>query len=63
MKVFFRNIENDEKNFKNPKLFDPDNFLPENNHNKFAYMNFGQGPRACPGEKICFMFSSSKTIF
>ena len=50
VKVFFTPIENSKKNFKNPEKFDPDNFLPENNPNKFGYMTFGQGPRACPGK-------------
>ena len=50
VKVFFKALENSENNFKNPTKFDPDNFAPENEPNKFAYMTFGQGPRACPGE-------------
>ena len=54
VKVFFNSVENDEKNYKNPKSFDPDNFLPENEPNKFAYMTFGQGPRACPGKILKF---------
>ena len=49
VKVFFKTLENDIRNFKNPTTFDPDNFAPENEPNKFAYMIFGQGPRACPG--------------
>ena len=52
VKIFFNAVENDEKNYKNPKCFDPDNFLPENEPNKFAYQTFGQGPRACPGKMI-----------
>ena len=52
VKVFFNTFENDEKNYKNPKNFDPDNFLPENEPNKFAHMIFGQGPRACPGKML-----------
>jgi cytochrome P450 family 6 len=55
VKIFFNNIENDEKNFLNPNNFDPDNFLPENNYNKFAYMVFGQGPRACPAKRYALM--------
>jgi len=55
VKVFFSSVENDEKNYKNPKSFDPDNFLPENEPNKFAYMTFGQGPRACPAMRYALM--------
>ena len=39
-------------NYKNPQNFDPDNFLPENEPNKFAHMIFGQGPRACPDKML-----------
>jgi cytochrome P450 family 6 len=49
-KIYFTNMELDEKNFKNPHQFDPDNFAPENEHNKFAFMNFSQGPRNCIGK-------------
>ena len=47
--VYYEHIVKSEKNFVNPLNFDPDNFLPENAHNKFAVMGFGQGPRSCPG--------------
>merc|ERR1712004_564508 len=43
VKVYVKNMELDEKNFKNPKSFDPENFAPENDHNKFAFMQFSQG--------------------
>ena len=49
VKVYFTPFQTKEENFKNPHQFDPDNFIPEHKPNKFAYMNFGQGPRACPG--------------
>ena len=35
--------------FKNQDNFDPDNFAPENNPNKFGFTGFGQGPRNCLG--------------
>jgi cytochrome P450 family 6 len=42
----------DEKYFPNPKVFDPDRFLPENKDNiqQFSYLPFGDGPRLCIGE-------------
>ena len=49
-KVYFTKFENSEKNFKNPHEFDPENFAPENEHNKFAFMSFSQGPRNCIGK-------------
>ena len=30
--------------------FDPDNFDPVNNPNKFGFTGFGHGPRNCIGE-------------
>jgi len=51
VKVYFTPFQTKEENFKNPHQFDPDNFIPEHKPNKFAYMNFGQGPRACPAQR------------
>ena len=48
--VYFDHFVNDPKNYINPEKFDPENFNPENKPNKFAFMMFGQGPRACPGK-------------
>lgn len=55
VKVYFKNMQQDEANFKNPNNFDPDNFAPENEHNKFAYMAFSQGPRNCVGMRFAMM--------
>merc|ERR1712223_1789334 len=55
VKVYVKNMELDEKNFKNPKNFDPKNFAPENDHNKFAFMQFSKGPRKCIGERFAMM--------
>jgi len=49
VKIYFGKFENSEKNFVNPHKFDPENFNPENNYNKFAAMAFSQGPRNCIG--------------
>jgi len=52
VKIYLAGMMEDENNFKNPKEFDPDNFLPENKPNKFAFQAFGQGPRACIGYRF-----------
>ena len=57
VKVYVKNMELDEKNFKNPKNFDPENFAPENDHNKFAFMQFSQGPRKCIGGFLKMVYS------
>jgi len=40
-----------------PDRFDPDRFLPERNaaRNRFAYLPFGLGPRACIGEHFAIV--------
>ena len=35
--------------------FNPDNFAPENNPNKFGFAGFGQGPRNCIGTRYAYM--------
>lgn len=45
-------IQNDPNYFENPSEFRPERFSPENfnSSNKYTYMPFGEGPRACIGE-------------
>ena len=43
------NVPAQEGCFKNQDKFDPDNWDPENNPNKFGFNGFGQGPRNCIG--------------
>ncbi|XP_030037523.2 cytochrome P450 6B2-like [Manduca sexta] len=47
-------IQNDEKYFTNPKEFRPQRFSPEamKEQQKFSYMSFGEGPRACIGARL-----------
>jgi len=52
VKIYFSNMMENEKNFKNAKEFDPENFHPDNKPNKFAFQSFGQGPRGCIGYRF-----------
>ena len=40
-----------------PETFDPDRFLPEASaaRNRFVYLPFGLGPRACIGEHLALI--------
>ena len=55
VKVFVEKMQMSDSNFKNPKEFDPENYLPENKPNKFATMLFGQGPRNCIGMRYALL--------
>ena len=49
MTIYTEDFKQLDDNFINAKEFDPENFNPENNPNKFAFQTFGQGPRNCIG--------------
>lgn len=40
----------DEKYFKFPNKFMPDRFLNKTEYNKYTFLPFGEGPRACLGK-------------
>ncbi|CAG5040826.1 unnamed protein product [Parnassius apollo] len=52
-------LQNDPQYFANPEQFRPERFLPEefDSHNKYVYLPFGLGPRACIGEQLGLMQS------
>ncbi|XP_038221990.1 cytochrome P450 6B6-like [Zerene cesonia] len=52
-------LQNDPKYFPDPEEFRPERFDPElaDPNNKFVYLPFGEGPRACVGERLGLMQS------
>ncbi|XP_046966596.1 cytochrome P450 6B6-like [Vanessa cardui] len=52
-------MQNDPKYFDNPTEFRPERFDPSNFNieNKYVYLPFGVGPRACIGERLGLMQS------
>nr|QAX33063.1 cytochrome P450 CYP6AB14 [Carposina sasakii] len=52
-------MQNDPQYFENPEEFRPERFLPENieEKNRYVYLPFGVGPRACIGERLGLMQS------
>lgn len=56
-------LHRDPSSFDAPDEFRPERFLPENKHriNQYAFVPFGQGPRACIG--VRFAYESLKLLF
>ncbi|CAB3222872.1 unnamed protein product [Arctia plantaginis] len=54
-----QSIHNDPKYFKDPEVFRPERFSPDefDSSKKFVYLPFGDGPRACIGERMGLMQS------
>ncbi|OWR46482.1 cytochrome P450 [Danaus plexippus plexippus] len=52
-------LHNDPQYFDNPSEFRPERFDPQNfdSRNRFVYLPFGEGPRACIGERMGMMQS------
>lgn len=52
-------MHNDPQYFENPEEFRPERFHPDEieSRNKFVYLPFGEGPRACIGELFPEIFS------
>ncbi|KAJ8913630.1 hypothetical protein NQ315_007347 [Exocentrus adspersus] len=55
--VSIRGTQYDEEYWENPQEFNPDRFSEEKkkNMNQYTHMPFGQGPRACIGERFGLM--------
>ncbi|KAJ2946897.1 hypothetical protein O0L34_g16235 [Tuta absoluta] len=54
-------LQMDPQHFENPEQFRPERFSPDefDNCKKFAYLPFGEGPRACIGERLGVMQSQA----
>ncbi|KAL4714434.1 hypothetical protein ACJJTC_017729 [Scirpophaga incertulas] len=50
-------LHRNPKYYKNPDIFDPDNFLPENMQSRhyYSYLPFSAGPRSCVGRKYAML--------
>ena len=50
-------VQRHPAHWPDPDAFDPDRFLPERNaaRNRFVYLPFGLGPRACIGEHLALI--------
>ncbi|CAH0599967.1 unnamed protein product [Chrysodeixis includens] len=54
-----QSLHNDPKYFPEPEVFRPERFDPEDfdSNNKYVYLPFGEGPRACIGARLGLMQS------
>ncbi|XP_063371105.1 cytochrome P450 6B2-like [Cydia amplana] len=50
-------LQTDEQYFEEPEEFRPERFHPDNRVHNHVYLPFGEGPRACIGERLGLMQS------